>query len=126
MQDLCCGLMESLRGKKEGGCMTPENAVKGEILVLLRGVRMFFMRLQSGVVRVRGGMMHLCPIGTADFVVYPEKGFQVGWIEVKQLKGIQRKSQIEFQAKAEAAGHPYLIARSADDVENWLKERKAL
>lgn len=106
--------------------MTPENAVKAEIRDFLRGIQMFHMRLQSGAVKVRGGMMHLCPIGTGDIVVFPEKGFQVGWIEVKQLKGIQRKSQVEFQAKAEAAGHPYLVARSAGDVENWLKENKAL
>lgn len=106
--------------------MTPENAVKAEIRDFLRGIKMFHMRLQSGAVRVRGGMMHLCPIGTGDFVVYPENGFHVGWIEVKQLKGVQRKSQVEFQEKAAAAGHPYLVARSVDDVSAWLKENGAL
>lgn len=106
--------------------MTPETKLKGEVQDLLTVYGMFWMRLQSGMVKVRGAWMHLCPTGTADLVVFPNKGFGVGWIEVKTLKGPQRKSQEEFQAKAEAAGHPYLIARSADDVANWLKERKAL
>lgn len=106
--------------------MTSETKLKGEVQDLLTVYGMFWMRLQSGMVRVRGGFMHLCPTGTADLIVFPAKGFGVGWIEMKQLKGTQQKSQVEFQAKAEAAGHPYLVARSADDVEKWLKENGAL
>lgn len=106
--------------------MTPETKVKSEVQDFLNGIGMFFMRLQSGKVSVRGGWMYLCPIGTADLVVYPKKGFGVGWIEMKQLKGVQRDSQVEFEKKAQAAGHPYLVARSVDDVANWLKENEAI
>lgn len=106
--------------------MTPETKIKGEVQDLLNSLGVFYMRLQSGRVRVRGGMMHLCPTGTADLVVYPTKGFGVGWIEMKQLKGVQRESQVEFEKKAQAAGHPYLVARSADDVMNWMRENGAL
>lgn len=105
---------------------TPETKAKGEVQDYLNGIGMFFMRLQSGMVKVRGGFMHLCPIGTGDLVVYPTKGFAVGWIEMKQLKGLQRGSQVNFQKRVETAGHPYLVARSAADVEKWLKENGAL
>lgn len=105
--------------------MTPETKAKGEVQQYLKATGMFFLRLNSGVARVRGGMMHLCPTGTADIVVFPSKGFAVGWIEMKQLKGIQRPAQIEFEEKAKAAGHPYLVARSVDDVQQWLKSNKA-
>lgn len=113
------------RARREGS-MTPEGKLKAEVQDFLGKLGMFYMRLQSGQVKVRGGFMHLCPTGTADLVVYPSKGFSVGWIEMKQLKGVQRKSQVEFQAKAEAAGHPYLVARSAEDVAKWLKENEAI
>lgn len=106
--------------------MTPETKLKGEVQDFLTVYGMFWMRLQSGMVKVRGAWMHLCPTGTADLVVYPNKGFGVGWIEMKTLKGTQRASQVEFQAKAKAAGHPYLIARSVSDVEKWLKENEAI
>lgn len=106
--------------------MTPETKLKGEVQDLLTVYGFFWMRLQSGMVKVKNGWMHLCPTGTADLVVFPGKGFGVGWIELKQLKGTQQKSQVEFQAKAKAAGHPYLIARSVDDVKAWLKENGAL
>lgn len=104
--------------------MTPETKVKGEVQDLLTSLGIFYMRLQSGMVKVRGAWMHLCPTGTADLILF--LGERVAWIEMKQLKGVQRKSQVEFQAKVEAAGHPYLVARSVEDVANWLKENGAL
>lgn len=106
--------------------MTPETKLKGEVQDFLTVYGMFWMRLQSGKVKVRNGWMQLCPTGTADLVVFPKNGFGVGWIELKQLKGTQQQSQVDFQAKAEAAGHPYLVARSVDEVEQWLKENRAI
>ena len=103
-----------------------ENAIQKQVQDFLKASGLFYMRLQSGMVKVRGAWMHLCPTGTADLVVYPSRGFQVGWIEMKQLKGKQRESQVEFQAKAEAAGHPYLVARSVEDVQAWLRDRRAI
>lgn len=104
--------------------MTPETKVKGEVQDLLTSLGIFYMRLQSGMVKVRGAWMHLCPTGTADLILF--FGERVAWIEMKQLKGKLRASQVEFQAKVEAAGHPYLVARSVDDVSAWLKENGAL
>lgn len=106
--------------------MTPEGQVKKDLIGYLNGIRMMFLRLQSGEVRVRGGMMHLCPKGTADFLVCPQKGFRIGWIETKQLKGELRPAQEEFEAKVTELGHPVLLARSVDDVEQWLKKNGAI
>jgi len=100
--------------------MTPETKVKGEVQEFLTKSGIFFMRLQSGKVKVRGAWMYLCPRGTADIIVF--LGQRVAWIEMKQASGELRASQVEFQAKVEAAGHPYLVARSVDDVQQWLKE----
>lgn len=97
-----------------------EAPIKLEIQQWLEGAGYFWLRLQSGKVKVRGGYMQLCPEGTADIVVFPAN--VICWIETKKVDGKQRPAQIEFEAKAKAAGHRYLVARSLDEVRDFLRE----
>ena len=106
--------------------MTPEGQVKKDIQDYLTGTGMFWRRLQSGKVAVKRGWMQLNPIGTYDFLVCPRKGFAIGWIETKQLKGKLRPEQVEFRDMVSELGHPTVTAESVDDVEKWLKENGAL
>lgn len=43
-------------------------------------------------------------------------------IEVKSLRGRQRLEQTDWQAKIQRAGGRYILARSWDDVEKYLKD----
>jgi len=106
--------------------VTPEGQVKKDIQDYLTGTGMFWRRLQSGKVAVKRGWMQLNPIGTYDFLVCPRKGFAIGWIETKQLKGKLRPEQVEFRDMVSELGHPTVTAESVDDVEKWLKENGAL
>lgn len=81
----------------------------------------FWLRIQSGKVRVKRGYMQLCPEGTADLVVFHDG--KTCWIEMKADKGKQKPSQMIFEAKAKAAGHSYIIARSLDEVRDFLGVR---
>lgn len=56
--------------------------------------------------------------GTAWFPVFL-------WIEVKKPKESATPEQLEFAHRMIAKGHYWIVARSRDDVLNWLKERKA-
>ena len=88
----------------------------------------FHLRLNSGQARVRGGVIHLCPEGTADFVVFPD--WFVGvmgviWLELKKPgKDTTAKSrtlkQGEFAGKVKALGHSYYIVRSMDELQTLL------
>lgn len=101
-----------------------EAQIKTDICEFLTKANVFYMKLNSGMVKSGARYIYLCPTGTADLILF--LGQRVAWIEMKQLKGKQRSSQVEFQEKVEAAGHPYLIARSVSDVEKWLKENRAI
>ena len=51
--------------------------------------------------------------------------FVVLWIEVKKTRaGKQSDEQIAFADMVRSLGHYYLLARSVDDVEEWLKEHR--
>lgn len=106
--------------------MTPEGKIKKAIQDYLTTMGIFWRRMQSGKVKVRGGWMELCPEGTFDLLICPTKGFWIGWIETKQLKGQMQSVQKEFEEVVTKLGHPVLLARSVDDVEKWLKLRGAI
>lgn len=97
-----------------------EAQVKVEVQTWLEKAGYFWLRIQSGKVRVKRGFMQLCPKGTADIVVF-HKG-KTFWIEMKTATGKQRPEQVTFQAKALTAGHGYLLARTLDEVRTWITE----
>jgi hypothetical protein len=81
----------------------------------------FHLRLNSGQARVQGGVIPLCPEGTADFVVFRCAGL-VTWLELKKPgKDTTAKSrtlkQAEFAEKVRALGHFYYIVRSMDELQ---------
>jgi hypothetical protein len=48
---------------------------------------------------------------------------KVLWIEVKSLTGSQTPEQRSFEEQVTAEGHGYLVARSLEDVLEYLGER---
>jgi hypothetical protein len=101
------------RGKRMS--VTEEGKVKKDVLKFLKDTKRYHMRMQSGRVKVRGGMMHLQPVGTADLLTFAENGRCI-WLELKQLKGTQRQAQIDFEHRMRAMGHSYAVVRSVDDA----------
>ena len=84
----------------------------------------FHLRLNSGQVCARGGVIHLCPEGTADFVVFPNNWFvgEVIWLELKKpgrdtTAKARKEKQAEFAEKVMALGHFYYIVRSMDELQ---------
>lgn len=106
--------------------MTPEGKLKSAVNDYLKKIagRALVLRLNSGRVKVRGGFMHLCPEGTADYLVCDP---QPHWIELKApgqttLKARAEK-QAEFAAKVQALGHRHAVCKSVEDVAQFLGSR---
>lgn len=57
--------------------------------------------------------------GVSDMICLA-RGRGVLFVEVKDDEGRQSADQAEFQADCDAAGVPYVLARSSGDVRQWL------
>lgn len=103
---------------------TPETILKDEVTLYLAGAHIFFRRIQSGKVKVRGGWMQLAPEGTADIVVFPANGMP-RWIELKApnctTAKARKKAQAAFAAQVRALGHRYRLCESLDEVIAFLQ-----
>jgi hypothetical protein len=101
---------------------TPEGIIKGEIRDYLEMTGEHFLRLQSGIVKVRGGFMHLCPTGTPDFLVIRAVPH---WIEIKAEGCKTQKERAEKQAafadKVVKLGHRHIKATTLTEVIEFLE-----
>lgn len=81
-------------------------------------------RMQAGGYR---GRTRGLPKGTPDILAAPSfRDVPVFlWIEVKKPKEKPTPEQEEFAQCMMAKGHFWMVARSIDDVLNWLKDRTA-
>lgn len=96
--------------------MTPEGKISKEIRDALKALGYLAVRVQSGVVKVRGGYMHLAPEGTADvFVVLRPAGRLMG-IEVKQPGEKATPVQLAWGADLVARGGLYVVVDNRDDA----------
>ncbi len=100
--------------------MTPEAKVAAEIKDYLTKTGRFFIRINSGKVKVSGGWMQLAPKGTADMLTFDHAGKCV-WIETKHAKGVQSDEQIDFEMRVRLLGHTFILARCLDDVMEVLR-----
>jgi hypothetical protein len=102
------------------GRMTPEGLLKKAVVTYLSSTGLFWRRTQSGMVKVKGGFLHLMPNGTADFLVCPIWRKAV-WIELKapgQVTAKERKlQQADFAAEVRNLGHYYFICMSVEEVQ---------
>lgn len=108
--------------------MTPEGSILRTVLDWLVAERILAFRMNTGAAKIDGRFMRFGTPGMADIVAYPTSCAvpAVIWVECKAAKGKQSELQKSFQKLVEGAGHVYIIARSVDDVEKWLKENGAI
>ena len=109
---------------------TPESYVKAAILDYLAATGVYAQRLNSGVqmatYKGKQRMIRMAAPGTADILaLYPchdcNRGFLPVWIEAKAEKGRQSEAQKSFEEDVLRRGHQYVIARSVDDVADFLQ-----
>lgn len=108
---------------------TPESFVLEAILDYLAAEHILAFRLNTGAVKTEGRFIRFGTPGMADIIASPVLPWMYGiscprflWIESKAPTGKQSELQKSFQRQVEEAGHSYLIAKSVDDVEEWLKK----
>ena len=103
--------------------MTPEAKLKAEVVEFLTLTGEWFIRMNSGIAKVRGGYMHLAPEGTADLLIMRRVPH---WIELKDPKGHtlakRAAKQFEFRQRVLALGHRHCEAKSLEDVQRFLCE----
>jgi hypothetical protein len=116
---------------------TPEGSVLASILEYLAVERIWAVRMQSGALPItgKGGKIRPMRFGTpgmGDILATPMVECENGacqrykmpvvlWIECKAADGRQSEAQKSFASQARAAGHEYLVARSIEDVREYLK-----
>lgn len=125
---------------------TPEGCIQRAVLDLLTVTRVWHVRLNSRTVMMPGRGGKTRPVffgapGMADILAMPmrrfseaeaEMSFAAGasavmplWIECKAEKGKQSDQQKEFERSVIEAGQSYIVARSSDDVLEWMKKNGA-
>jgi len=109
--------------------MTPEGCVLKAIQDLLAAERIFYGRLNTSAPRRIKGVYVPAPhgfgLGTADILAFPPP--YILWIEAKATKNVQSELQKEFQRRVEKIpAHYYLLARSSDDVWDWLRAHRVV
>ena len=109
----------------------PENAVSGQItdyLELLKAggavIRYWRSQVLRGLFRPNKKVKEYWIIqgtpGLSDHSVILCDGMTL-YIESKTRKGVHLKTQQKFQADCESAGTPYVKAKSAQEVSDYLK-----
>ena len=104
--------------------MSAERDIKLSIKKLLDKLGIDSWRMQAGGYR---GRTRGLPKGTPDLLAAPSIGAMpiFLWIETKSPSGIPTKDQLTFADEKRKKGHYWIIARSADDVLDWLKQNRA-
>lgn len=108
---------------------TEEGHCKTAVLDLLAAERIFVLRVNSGnlLIERANGSKHrvqMAPKGTADILaIVPMLGgtFMPTWVETKAGKNGLNPDQQDFRDDVLARGHCFLLARSSDDVLDWLR-----
>jgi len=106
-----------------------EAEIQRAIMDLLRVHRVFALRINSGAIPDKTGrpvffarwMDGKPACGISDLVLLRDG--RVTFMELKTAKGKQRKSQIEFEQWALLAGARYVVVRSVEDAERWVRQR---
>jgi len=103
-----------------------ESDILATIMDGLAAKRIWRKRMNSGAIlssyKGKKRMIKFGEPGMADIVAWIKGGIGwVIWIEVKNEKGQQSSEQEAFMREVRAEGHHYVLARSWDDVQAYLK-----
>jgi hypothetical protein len=106
---------------------TPESGVLAEILQCLRNHRILCFRMNVGVHQVGSRFIRYGVKGMSDVLAFPHRDHPFPprplWIEAKAAKGKQTSEQHIFQQVVELDGHWYLVCRSYEELEAYLRSK---
>jgi hypothetical protein len=89
-----------------------ETQLSRDIQTSLAKLGIWCIRVQSGIVKVRGGWMHLAEEGTPDLYC-PALNL---WLEVKTQEGEREASQVKWHARAAREGVKVAVVRSVSEA----------
>lgn len=92
-----------------------EKLTQQAILEYLTLKKVFHYRQNSGALKTKTGFYRFCSMNGVPDIVAVKDGVYYA-IEVKDKKGKQQTSQVQFQKRIERAGGVYILAKSIDDV----------
>jgi hypothetical protein len=102
-----------------------ELQLQSAILVALEQLGIWAMRVNSGMARRGGGMIHLAEVGTPDILLIGPGPVAGAWLEVKTATGKLRPEQLEWQQRATRHGVRFAVVRSVEQacraVQAWRK-----
>lgn len=112
---------------------TPEWFAAKAVTDYLTMMRVAWFRMNSGTMLLQapGGRKRAVQMnakGTADYlalVPHHDGLFTILWIEVKSAVGRLSPEQKSFRDDVIAKGHSYIVARGADEVEQWFNEYRS-
>jgi hypothetical protein len=115
---------------------TPEGQILNAILDYLAFNKIWHRRMNTGAIKTEKRFFRFGSPGMADVLAIVSRHL-VGvtsegddwqgwvphpvWIEVKTTKGQQSLAQLSFEEEVSKEGHGYLVARSIEDVENYIR-----
>ena len=112
--------------------MTPEGLVLSAVLDYLAAVHVTAFRCNTGAVKIENRFIQFGVPGFADILALATmrgtfKGFPCSWtapvfIEVKSATGRQSVEQKSFERQVKDAGAEYVLVRSVEDMEAFLKK----
>ena len=109
--------------------VTKESDILATIMDGLAAKRIWRKRMNSGAVvssyKGKSRMIRFGEPGMADIMAWlrDDHGFvQLLWLEIKNEKGKQSEAQVAFMQDVRIEGHHYFVARSWEDVCNYLQK----
>lgn len=100
-----------------------ERQVLRQITDYLTAKRIFWFRLNTGMAvlgdKKRVFRAHSLGPGAADILALPADKRPL-WIECKNERGQQTVVQMGFERTVKEHGHDYVVARSIDDLAEWI------
>ena len=99
-----------------------ETQLSASIRAALAQLGVWCIRVQAGVHRVKGGVLHCAEPGTPDLHL-PALG---AWLEIKTPKGALEDSQVAWHRRATREGVKVAVVRSVSEavgvVMEWQRE----
>lgn len=99
-----------------------EGDLKAEVVKFLNQSGLLYRRMNSGLVKARGGYVNLGPEGTADLLIF--KGAHPMWIELKGTGQVTAKKRVAaqkaFADEVTALGHSHAQCERMEEVLAFL------
>jgi hypothetical protein len=103
-----------------------QTAIEHYLALLENTGKLVYQKNNTGAFKAQhGSFVRFGKAGSPDFYIFIKNG-QCLHIEVKNEKGKLNDNQTDYQQTIEKLGHTYLIVRSVDEVEKYLKENRLI